>query len=200
MPRASAGVAPGVRAGRSRDHSAEIGRTRNERCHSEGEDERSLHEHRQREIATRSLEREPVGRVPCRDADREPRERKQAGEHERVLAHAEPGCAGGDRDEKDRCAEGGCHDHGGQAIDERRALDIDAALPPESAELTVGLEWAGSATSLEARLGLLRGADEERGEREAADDLHEAHGHRLRGHPIAPIRTATRSATTSAMR
>ncbi len=58
---------------------------------------------------------------------------------------------------------------GASAIDERRPLDVDAALAPETAELAVRLERPGATSALEPGLGLLREADQERSDRNATD-------------------------------
>ena len=163
---------PRVAAGRARDHAAEVGRAGDERRDGQGEDERRFDEHRQRQVAARALEREAVRRVPGRHADGESREREQAREHERVVADTEPRRAGGDRDEEDRRAHRRCHETRGQAVDERRALDVDAALAPEAAELAVRA-GAGPDPRRPWRRALACwvSADQERGEGDATDDL-----------------------------
>ena len=55
-------------------------------------------------------------------------------------------------------------------------------------------------SALEPGLGLLREADQERSDRNATDHLNGAGGDRRGAHPIAPIRTASRSATTRPIR
>ena len=94
----------------------------------------------------------------------------------------------------------GRDEHRGEPVDERRPLDVDAALTPQPAELAVRLQRPRPAPTLQARLGLLREADQERRERDAADDLHRPADSRLRRHPIAPIRTARSSTTTRPIR
>ena len=78
--------------------------------------------------------------------------------------------------------------------------DVDAALAPEPAQLPVRLQRPGAPASLQARLGLLDEPGEERRQGDPADDLDRSGGDRLGAHPIAPIRTARSSATTSPIR
>ena len=153
------------------DDAAEVGRAGDERRNGEREHERRLDEHRQRQVAARSLQREAVGGVPGRSADGEPGEREQPGQRESVVADAEARRGRRGRNEEHGGAHRGRDEHGGEQVDERRALDVDAALAPQAAELAVRLERARPAPALEPRLGLLGEPDQQRGEGDAADDL-----------------------------
>ena len=122
----------------------EIGRARYEGGNGEREYERSLDEHRKRQVAARSLEREAVGGVPGRNAHGEPSECEQARERQRVVTDPEARCDRRGRDEEHGSAHRGCDEHGGEPVDERRALDVDAALAPQAPKLAVRLERAGA--------------------------------------------------------
>jgi hypothetical protein len=88
---------PGVCPSRSRNDTAQVGRTRKKRGDREREHECRLDEHRQGEIAARPHQREAIACVPRREHDGEPRESKEPDEQERVVADPQLGAtdAGG---------------------------------------------------------------------------------------------------------
>ena len=124
-----------------------------------------------RQVAAGAHQREAVRDVPRRGGDREPREREQPDEHERVVADAPVGRVGGDRDEQhgDRDARRG--DRGREPVDDRRPLDVDRALAPQPAQLAVRLERRRPAAALQPRLPVLDEPGQKRRERDAADEL-----------------------------
>ena len=178
----------------------QVGRPGDQCGHGEGEHEGGLDEDRQRQVAARTLQREAVGGVPGGRTDREPGEGEESCERECVVADAQARRGRGGRDEQDRGAHRGGHEQRGEPVHERRALHVDAALAPEAAQLAVRLQRPGAPAPLEPRLGLLREPDEERESSDPADDLNGSGRDRLGAHPIAPIRTARSSATTSPIR
>src|SRR4249920_3698961 len=106
----------------------------------------------------------------------------------------------GDRNDKHGRHDGRGSDWRRGAVDERRPLRRDRAFAPQPPQLTVRLERARSAPSLEARFPVLHETWQERSERKTTDELHNSGNHHLVVHPITPTRAAASSTTTRPIR
>ena len=176
----------------------QVGAVRGQRGESSASTQQRLAEHREREVAGGAHQREAVARVPRRGGEREPGERQQPDEHERVVAERpvrrsarRPARAAGDEQAGRRAAARR------EAVDEPVRLRVDGALAPQAAQLPVGLQRRRAAAALQARLEVWI----EPGSSGASDDAGELqHAGASAAHPSAPSATSASSASTSASR
>ena len=199
-PERERGVRPHGTPGRRGDDAREVGGGRDECRDCKRKNERRLDEHRERQVAARSHEREPVRRVPRGGGDGEARKREHPHEHERVVTEAQARGAGRERHDEHSCSEARSDDCRRQAVDRRRPLDRDAALRPEPAQFPVRLERARPAAALEPPLPVLDEPGQKRRERDPSDELACTGDERGGAHPINPSRAAASNTTTSAIR
>ncbi len=182
------------------DDAAQVSRSADKRADGERQHECRLDEHRQRQVAARAHQREAVRDIPRAGCGRETREREQSEEHERVVAEPQRRRDLGDWDDEDAADECGGRDRRHEPVDLTCSFRVDCALAPEPAQLAIGLQRCRAAPSLQACLPMLDEPREQRGERDATDDLYGGRHGGSRAHPINPRRTAASSTMTSAMR